>query len=86
MSERKYNDGDVVLINKFWTTDGGGQMLPGRAIKAKVISADKTYTLGWTYRLAANRPLHICYRTDDILCKFENDGDPEYISKVFGNQ
>ena len=86
MSERKYNDGDVVLINKFWTTDGGGQMLKGGTIKAKVISADKTYALGWTYKLAADRPLHICYNTDDILGKLEDHTDSEYIWKLFGDQ
>jgi hypothetical protein len=86
MSDRKYLDGDIVLINKFWTTEGGGQMLKGKAIKAKVISADKTYTLGWTYKLSADRPLHVCYCDDDILYRFEEGADPEYISKVFGDQ
>tara|TARA_B100001250_G_C19645684_1_gene720241 strand:- start:25 stop:285 length:261 start_codon:yes stop_codon:yes gene_type:complete len=86
MSKRKYSDGQTVLINKFWTTKGGGQMLPGKAIKATVVSARNTPTLGWLYTLEACIPLHICYNEEDIADYLVFDDDPDAIWKAFGDQ
>lgn len=86
MSKRKYLDGQVVVIDKFWTTKSGGQMLPGKAIEAVVVSAHETPTLGWLYTLKAAIPLQICYNEEDITASVEVDDDPDWIWKVFGDQ
>ena len=84
MSDRIYKNGDVVLIKKFWTTEGGGQLVEGKTIKAVVISAEQTYTLGWTYKLDAKRPLGICYCEEDII-GLANEVDPDFIWKMWGD-
>ena len=78
MSTRKYHNGNTVLINKFWTTEGGGQLLEGDTIKAVVVSAEKTWTLGWIYKLKAERKLHIYYNEEDIIKLYKNN-DPGFI-------
>ena len=84
MSDRIYKNGDVVLINKFWTIEGGGQMIEGKTIEAVVISAEKTHTLGWTYKLDAQRPLSICYCENDII-GLAKEVDPDFIWKIWGD-
>ncbi len=84
MSDRIYKNGQVVLINKFWTTEGGGRMIEGETTEAVVLSAEKTHALGWTYKLDAKRPLYICYCESDII-GLVPEPDPDFIWKIWGD-
>ena len=87
----KYNVGDVVYLNKIFTSDDGGRMFkPEKTIYAQVIRVQETVSMGFCYHLKALCSTYlggIMYWEDDIAGRSSTGYDAEeQMWRTWGDQ